>query len=433
MTDVTVTWAAAVGIVLAASGCVALAGSLPPEAPELAFAELESRTSGDGRVYPAFYGYVISPHAVAQAGTVFCAFQNTSGQPVAMAYDVAKKNWSGPVKVSAHGLGRDTHGNPSLCIDGKGHLHVFYGCHGSPMRHARSARPLDITTWQEQPPPTPRATYPQSMRLADGALCLLYRAGGHMAPWCLRTSTDDGATWGKPEPIIEMRRKPRDPRAAAYSNFFPGPDGKTIHCFWSHKDDNAARVKGDRRHPWRPLKYKGLNEAVYRYNTYYIRRDPDGAWRNAAGQKVGLPVSKAEADARCMVYDSGDEFTLLGYRSRIAADANERPYVKIYTGVVDWTTGMDKPRVVHVPMRHRFAHFAGGRWHVTDTMPGGWPAEVKATITARGLAAYGDPSGGRWLVFCSRSRLKPGAGCFVFLYHERDGYAARQGGPALIR
>ena len=61
---------------------------------------------------------------------------------------------------------------------------------------------------------------------------------------------------------------PKAPQAAAYAYFLPGPQGRTIHCFWNHKDDNAGRINAGRmtKHPWRPLKYKGLHEAVYRYN-----------------------------------------------------------------------------------------------------------------------------------------------------------------------
>ena len=47
---------------------------------------------------------------------------------------------------------------------------------------------------------------------------------------------------------------------------------------------------------------RGKRFAVYRYNVYYVRRDPDGVWRNARGEAVELPISKATADAKCLVY-----------------------------------------------------------------------------------------------------------------------------------
>ena len=403
------------------------ARSLPAPALEHAFAVNEPETVRDGRPYTPFYGYVISPHAVVARGTVFCAFQNAAGRPIAMAYGIGRKAWGGPVKASSLGLGRDAHGNPSLCIDAHGDLHIFYGCHGGRMRHTRSSRPYDIAAWQEQKSPTPRATYPQTMRLADGTVCLFYRAGGHTAPWSLRTSSDDCRTWSDAQRIIEMRLKPRDRLAAAYCHFFPGSHGKTIHCFWNHKDDNAARVRGNRKHPWRPLKYKGLHEAVYRYNVYYVRRDADGAWRNAAGDAVTLPISKAEADARCLVYDSGDEFAFLGCRQ--AVNAEDRPYFTFGTGVVDWAR-VKKPVVV--PVRRKFAHVEAGKWRISDAMPGDWTPDVVRVLTARGLGADGGGAARGWFIHATRKLSEAHPFGAVFLYHDQTGYATRQGGPARV-
>ncbi|NQT41156.1 MAG: BNR-4 repeat-containing protein [Planctomycetes bacterium] len=380
-----------------------------------------------GRFYTPFYDYVIGPHAVVARGTVFCAFQNSAGRPIVTAYDIDEKSWSKPVQASEFGLGRDAHGNPSICVDGEGHLHVFYGCHGRAMRHTRSARPYDVTAWIEQDPPTDRATYPQTMRMADGTICLFYRAGGHMEPWSSRTSTDNGKTWSEAQRVIEMRLDPPDRLAAAYCQFFPGADGKTIHCFWNHKDDNAARVTDAKPHPWRPLKYKGLHEAVYRYNVYYVRRDADGAWRNAAGEEVELPISRARADAQCLAYDSGDEFTFNG--SRQAVDSANRPYFTFGTGVVNWAT--PEKRVI-VPVRQKYLHFASGRWQQNDRRPADWPAEVVRVVKAPGTAAHGGADAAGWSIFSRRTPLVPGTGGTVFLHHDQTGFATRDGGPARI-
>lgn len=412
-------------------GDASRSGNLSP-AMDRAFAVLRPTSVRDGRLYTPFYNHVIGPQAVVEGGAVFCAFQDHEGRPVVMAYDVRRKRWAGPVLVAEFGLGRDGHGNPSLAIDDRGHLHVFYGCHGGPMRHARSAKPHDITAWQEQPSPTPHATYPQTMRMADGTALLFYRAGGHMEPWCVRESRDDCRTWSEPERIVEMRLDPPDRLAAAYCFFFPGVDKTTVHCFWNHKDDNAARVTADRPHPWRPLKYPGLHEAVYRYNVYYLRRDAEGTWRNAAGEAVKLPVSKAEADRRCLVYDSGDEFTFLPLGSRLAVDGADRPYMTIRMGVVDWVTDLYEPKVVRVPPRPLWMNWADGRWQTHVAMPADWPAGVKQEMTAPGPAARGGEEARGWHLFTYRRRLEPELGATVFLYHAQRGFATREGGPALV-
>jgi hypothetical protein len=382
-------------------------------------------------MYTPFYDYVIAPHAIVTDDAVYCAFQNTKGQPLVMVFRPAGKTWDGPAIASELGLGRDAHGNPSICIDRNGHLHVFYGCHGGPMRHTRSTAPHDITRWEEQGPPTPKATYPQTMLMADGTVCLFYRAGGHMEPWTLRTSRDDCRTWSQPERVVEMRLDPPDRLAAAYCDFFPGSDGRTVHCFWNHKDDNAARVTDDRPHPWRPLKYEGLHEAVYRYNVYYVRRDADGVWRSAAGQTVKLPISKSEADRRCQVFDSGDEFAMVG--TRLAVDHDNRPYILFGTGVVDWVRLHRDPNAVLVPITKRFAHFGSGKWRLNKEMPADWPDQVGRVLKAPGVLAYGkDWPGGHWFIFAVRRRIKPALGCSVFLYNDQTGYAARDGGPAIV-
>jgi len=381
--------------------------------------------SGNFHQYPPFYSSVIAPHAVVVERKVFCAFQDTKGRPVVMAYDTAEKSWAGPVHASDFGLGKDAHGNPSICIDQQGYIHIFHGCHGGQMRYARSRNRLDIGEWRQQPAPTPRATYPQSMLMADGSIFIFYRAGGHMSPWTFRLSSDGGRTWSDGGKIIEMRLAPPDPLAAAYCSFHPGRAGKTVHCFWVHKDDNAARVRGEKKHPWRPLKHKGLHEAVYRYNMYYVRRDADGTWRNVSGNPAELPVSKAFADEHCLVFDSGDEFTNIGMPM---VDSANRPYVRFRYGVGDWKAGGTKI----VPWKNKFADCAAGRWQVYDDVPRDWPEEVRVPATAAGPAAYGDTTSGRWFIYYRNDRYNPKVATSIFLEHETLGYATREGGPAKL-
>jgi len=397
-----------------------------PGTRESAFAVIgPALVKGDFHQYPPFYSNVIAPHAVVTQGKVYTAFQNTKGQPIVMAYDMADKRWAGPATVSEFGLGRDAHGNPSICIDRRGHIHIFYGYHGGRLRHTRSTKPYDITEWQEQSAPTPRATYPQTICMADGSIFLFFRAGGHMEPWSARISRDNGRTWSEAEKVIEMRLAPPDRLAAAYSSICPGYEGKTVHCFWVHKDDNAARVRGENKHPWRPLKYKGLHEAVYRYNMYYIRRDAAGIWRNIAGKEVELPVSKAFADEHCMVYDSGDELTNIGFPF---VDERSRPYVRFKTGVGDWKAG---GKVIK-PWHNLYAHHDAGKWHVGDEVPAAWPKQARVFASAKGAAAFGPTSQVDWFIYYANDRFNPKQGSLIYLYNEAGGYAERRGGPARL-
>jgi len=405
---------------VALSLCTALpaVGGGKTPTPANAFAKIQR----DGKPYPAFYNYYICPHAVEEGGKVFCAYQDGQGRPIAMAYDPAARTWTGPVRASSHGLGKDTHGNPSICIDRRGRIHLFFGCHGRKMWHARSARAYDITKWEPMGHPTGRATYPEIMRMADGKLLLFYRAGGHVEPWSMRSSDDDGATWSDPERIIEMRLAPKDPLAAAYCAFLPGAAYETIHCFFVHKDDNPPRVRPGLPHPWRPLKYPGLHEAVYRYNVYYIRRDAAGVWRGCDGAKLNLPVSKAEADAHAKVHDTGDEFAS---HRLIAIGADDTPYLKLHQGVSDWKRGK-----VIVPGRTMFASPRGGKWRISRQLPADWPAPVRRQMATPGPAAYGKTFPNPWFIHHARGPKADPTATYIWLGHAEKGYAPRQGGPA---
>jgi hypothetical protein len=292
------------------------------------------------------------------------------------------------------------------------------------MRHARSRQTHSIDGWDELAPPTRRATYPQSMLLADGQLALFYRAGGHMEPWTCLTSTDDGTSWSAPTRIIEMRLDPPDRLAAAYCSFHPGHTGKTVHCFWVHKDDNAARVRPGSQHPWRPLKYPGLHEAVYRYNMYYLKRNAEGTWQTASDKAAVLPVSKAFADEHCLVFDSGDEFTGIG---RPMVDSQDRAYVRFRYGVGDWKAGGK----TLVPWSNRYAHYADGRWHVAKQLPESWPDAVRSLASAPGPSAYGR-EGTDWFIYFETDRYNPAAATSLFLQHATGRFATRPGGPVKL-
>jgi hypothetical protein len=212
----------------------------------------------DGKSYKTFYNNYIAPHAILERNYVFTAHQDGNGHPIIDVYDIGKKNWIGSVLALDFGLGADTHGNPSICIDGEGHLHIFFGFHGAGMKHIRSVAPYNIHSWEEMPSPTPHATYSQSICMADGCLYLFYPAGGHKAPWSLRISNYNGKKWSTQESIIEMRQA-----------FVSDVDYRTVHCFLVYKDDDPRDNK---------RKYQGLHEAVYRYNIYYTRRTIKGQW-----------------------------------------------------------------------------------------------------------------------------------------------------------
>jgi len=373
----------------------------------------------EGKPYNTFYTYYVAPHAVEENGHIYVAFQDGEGRPIVMAYHINNRSWNGPVRASDFGLGKDTHGNPSICIDRKGFIHIFFGCHGREMKHIRSVSPYNIHKWQDESSPTSRATYPQSMRMNDGRIFLFYRAGGHMEPWSLRISKNDGKTWSEPDKIIEMRLDPPDRRAAAYCAFMPGAENKTVHCFYVHKDDNPTRVD---IHPWRPLLYHGLHEAVYRYNVYYIHRNEAGKWIGAHGSTLELPLSKAESDFHTLVFDSGNEFAST---KRMVIGKDDTPYIRFSVGVEDW-----KYNRVIVPYKTWYASPREGHWNVANNIPTQWPKNIQDLIQKNGASAYGDVFPNPWFIFHERGPEEDPSATYIWLAHIEKGYAKRQDGAA---
>lgn len=428
----------------------AFIGSLAPlqatEPPGIAqaFASLQR----NGKPYKTFYNNYIAPHAVLENDTVFTAHQDGEGRPVIDAYDIERKTWLGPVRASDFGLGADTHGNPSICIDTQGYLHVFFGCHGRAMKQVRSKgrpandfpvsnsesegcrearpgksashssfgpkKPYDITAWEEMPSPTRRATYPQTMRMADGSIYLFYRAGGHLEPWSMRISRDDGRTWSDQQPIIEMRKDFPDKKACSYNAFVPGADYRTVHCFWVYKDDDP---RGNQR------KYQGLHEAVYRYNLYYAKRTAEGQWIAADGTPMSaLPVNKTFCDAHAILFDSGEEFTA---PSRIVIGAGDTPYIRFSHGVSDWKNGK-----LIVPSKYKYATAVDGKWRITEQKSDEWPEPVRDLLTTPGPAAFGGQQPNPWFIHFKEAPPEDASATYVWLGHVESGYATRTGGAA---
>jgi hypothetical protein len=383
-----------------------------PQAPtiKVAFASVQR----GGKPYKTFYNNYIAPHAVLENNTVFTAHQDGQGRPIVAAYDIKSKQWSAPVRASGIGLGADTHGNPSICIDSKRHLHVFFGCHGGAMKHIRSTRPYDISRWTDAPGPTHKATYPQSMRMADGSIYLFFRAGGHLAPWSMSISKDDGQTWTHRKPIIEMRHNFPDKKACSYNAFVPGADYKTVHCFWVYKDDNP---RGNKR------KYQKLHEAVYRYNVYYARRTAGGRWIAADGAKMSdLPVNKTFCDSHAMIFDSGEEFTA---PTRIVIGKDDTPYFRIRHGVTDW-----KRKKVIVPYKYKFASPVEGKWGLHTEMPGQWPEQIKRLVMSAGPAAFGGRAPNEWFIHYKEGPPEDPKATYIWLGHVENGYVTPKNGPA---
>ena len=133
------------------------------------------------------FGHHYARHVqmVYQNKMTFIALSSTQkDDPHIWAYDHQLGKWEGPVKIDDNLLPpSDQHGNPSLAVDQKGYIHVWYGGHGkirekSSRFYARSKNPYDIRTWI-YPDFANNITYPTPFTTKEGCVYCFFRAGNH--------------------------------------------------------------------------------------------------------------------------------------------------------------------------------------------------------------------------------------------------------------
>ncbi len=254
---------------------------------------------------------LIQPQAAYFSGRTFVVYQGKDYHPYITYYDHRKEAWAAEtVKVGENPLAEiaygDDHGAPAIAVDAKGYLHVFYGSHITPQKYARSARPADMTDWEEMDPPIESATYPMPMKLADGTLALFLRKGGWPNPWLMMTSEDRGESWSDPETIVDFLPM------GVYVTFVPGLEGKSVHAAFVHQNVERRPEWENRRH------------------TFYMRRDEDGVWRNAEGESLTLPVTEEKAFDQCLVWRTDEPRH--SNAPGVGYDEFDRPYLLIIDG-----------------------------------------------------------------------------------------------------
>ena len=349
---------------------IALACALALAAPGLAGAVTVSHFSANAAAEALVPTYV-HPPAVWYAGRVCIAFQGRGYDPMLATYDPATGAWTGPIRLGGNNLALDSHGAPTLFVDAAGNLHAIFGGHYTEMLHVRTASPGDLDSWIEAPSIDAVGTYPQVVTLPGGDIALLYR--GEQRRWYLRTSVGGTGTFGARQQIFE-------PSAAdsIYAHLEAGPSGR-LHVAFLLQDVTEDDVE---------------QNALGRHDAYYMRRDADGTWRNAAGTAQTLPMTPAKAQAGCLVYASaatpGGGGTLETVSEvTVREDSDGQPCVLFLRG-----SGIGDGRYTW-----RFARFTGGAtgtWRMTDitTTDHGYDGAALSALPNGGFEAFltADPS-----------------------------------------
>jgi hypothetical protein len=254
------------------------------------------------------YDVRMGPQAVACDGRIYIVYQANESSPEAhphvIAYDIAARNWSEPVRVGTVSH-YDHHFAPVLWFDHERRIHVLYHCHVNPHQsvHIVSAEPLSIDRWQSAPEVAPSISYPRLMHLLDGRLLMYYRVEGHLGYWTYSISDDGGFSWVGPEiPPIDFDHDPvseTDRWAGSYHGVNVGPDGHSLHIGFVHWDEKRDE------NPFYGRKFGSTN----RYHMYYACLDIEsGELLSATGDRLTRPLNRRSA-AVCRIWERGWRLT----------------------------------------------------------------------------------------------------------------------------
>ena len=298
-------------------------------------------------------------------GVTYVAFQGLKEDPHVAAYDHNEKNWYGPFKAGESILGKDptkkidSHGKPTLLIDDEGYIHIFYGGHGGVRtlhgdnelgnpgsgenKHAVSANPFDITSWEDLDNIAPFGTYNQAIKMDNGDIYLFYRHGAHRSDWVYQKSTDNGRTFEAPVSFLKHKRRDDSPRVDSwYAYVSKGLNDEIVVGFDYHYcwDRNAPRNN------------RG-GHSTERKNLYFMTfNTADNTWRNVEGEMLDIPLVKEQADEMTLAVDTGDLWTFNG-STKIDADGN--PHIAAYVGEdIGWQIGG--------PKHARYFRWTGKEW-----------------------------------------------------------------------
>ena len=253
-------------------------------------AESKEPTPMVNHAWGNLYGFHQS-RAHYRSGKTYLTWVGLDNHPYVSDYNHKKKEWSVHQRVGTNLISPlDYHGNPSILVDQKGLLHVFYGGHNRHMRYSRSKKPLSNRDWLDFTSyiPYTDSTYPQLFEMSDGTIYCFYRRRTHRGNWTYITTRDNGMTWSKEVHVLDGRSPPGNGWYAAFSK---DPNRDHIHLLflWHASKDNLPDS---------------------RRNLYYIQMDHSTRqWTTMENEELTTPLSFEEANDKGMVFDSKNKYS----------------------------------------------------------------------------------------------------------------------------
>lgn len=233
--------------------------------------------------------FINYPNVAYGGGRTFVTWQGDENYSIYVTYyDHATGSWASSVRIvdgsTENPVTGDGHGAPSLLLDANGAVHVFCCSHDTPTQHYRSNAAYSISSWTELAEiggTSGATTYPHPILIGDDIYLILRNGNALTSPYAIMRSTDNGATWSVPTNFIDFS-------ASNYGIYMGSTDvlGSRVYLFF--------------------VAYKGAGG---------IRENAYVAWYDTATSKVmcfpnvdlGASMTKAEADASCLVDDTTTE------------------------------------------------------------------------------------------------------------------------------
>jgi hypothetical protein len=243
----------------------------------------------------------------ARTKRTFICWMGADSHPVVKQLDHATGRWSTD-KVVARAPFVDKHNYPAMLRGPDDRIYVFHGCHNSPLKLAVSPQPLSIEgSWADRTiAQAPGASYPAPIVTADGVFYVFYRetrkTNGHSddRPYDFVKSSDLGQTW--------THGRFADPYPRMTDNMCEVYNGKVSYQPPARDAQGKMLGKGRVHVAWTICGEKlGRHaHATYGRNVYYAWLDPaNDHIYNVQGRDLGTTIDAAEADAHCLVLDTG--------------------------------------------------------------------------------------------------------------------------------
>ena len=285
-------------------------------------------------------------------GVTYIAYQGEKTDPYVVAFDHKNNKWVGPYKAGTSLLGKngkiDSHGKPSLVVDGEGYIHLVFGGHGGTpdlgentlgnynsgkQIHVKTKQPMDISEWEEVDNITPFGTYSQFLKMDNGDIYLFYRHGAHRSNWVYQVSTDNGHTFSPK--VSFLKAKPTSPTPESdnvwdswYINLKKGNGNEIIVSYNYHLCHSRDKVHYGERH-----------------HCYYMRFDTDkNEWYNVKNELLQLPITKEYADTMTLAVNTGERWNHIG---RVGLNHHNHPHISWYEGDDDGTKHGGRKQLVN--------------------------------------------------------------------------------------